>query len=124
MRNEINVKELFSNNTKVIQDFLQWCKDNDELCEYDLENLALSLELGAQNVATKLFHFHKGNILDYLEEKGYRIGIFPMTSRKWVMETYYNDCFVPINHSNHVSRNEAIMQGVKYSIEHYENRGI
>lgn len=128
MRNSMNIRELFNNNIKSIKHFLNWCKESQELCEYDYENLCVALELGATNKAVELFHFHTGNVLDYLEENGYYISLPVRGKFKYVTvvfstangETAHQRPLY--NNSGVKDRNRALMLGVQRAIEDLETK--
>ena len=127
MRNNLGLKAMFGDNIESIKLFLNWCKDNDEICEYDLEHIEIALVLGAVNNSEMFFHFHTGNILDFLESKGYFIGL-PLRGRyKYVTCCYFKEKDTisakrPFyNNSGIVGRTKALEIGVKKCIEHLEN---
>lgn len=129
MRNNLGLRAMFGDNIKSINLFLDWCKTNDELCEYDLEHIQISLALGANNNSEMFFHFHTGNILDFLEEKGYYIGLPLRGEYKYVTCCYlkkddgakYQVVKRPFyNNSGIVGRTKALEIGVKKCIEHLE----
>ncbi|MDC7248495.1 MAG: hypothetical protein PQJ49_01060 [Sphaerochaetaceae bacterium] len=80
MRNQVGLRSLFGENHKAIRLFIDWCRECDELCEYDYEHICISLELGAIDNTPKFFHFHTGNIITFLEEQDYYIGTMPRLS--------------------------------------------
>lgn len=126
MRNNLGLRAMFGDNIKSINLFLDWCKTNDELCEYDLEHIQISLALGANNNSEMFFHFHTGNILDFLEEKGYYIGLPLRGQFKFVTCCYFKNekssrVGMPFyNNSGIVGRTKALEIGVKKCIEHLE----
>lgn len=127
MRNEINVREMFNDNTKVIKHFLNWCKKSEELCEYDYEHLCIALSLGALDKSLELVHFHKGNILDYLEEQGYYIGLPLRGEFKYVTVVHYNSKGNvnqrPLYSNSGVkNRNRALVLGIQRAIEDLETK--
>ena len=69
MRNNLGLRDMFGDNIKTIHLFIDWCRENDELCDYDLEHIEIALGLGAINNSEMFFHFHTGNILDFLESQ-------------------------------------------------------
>jgi hypothetical protein len=125
MRNNLRLRAMFGDNLKSIKLFLDWCETNDELCEYDLEHIQISLALGANNNSEMFFHFHTGNILDFLEEKGYYIGLPLRGEYKYVTCCYQVKEFPTVgrpfyNNSGIVGRTKALEIGVKKCIEHLE----
>lgn len=127
MRNEMNLREMFNSNYKVMKLFLDYCKDNDNLCEYDLEHITMSLALGDCGV-DRYFHFHTGNVLDWLESYGYYIGTPIRGNFKYVTVVQYKgeeDIRIgrPIySNSGVVSRDRAIYLGVSAAIKDLEDR--
>ncbi len=127
MRNRMNIRGLFNNNKKSIKHFLSWCKESQELCEHDYENLCVALELGATNKTVELFHFHTGNVLDYLEENGYYIGLPLRGEFKYVTVVHYNhngnvNQRPLYNNSGVKSRDRAIFLGVQRAINDLETK--
>lgn len=126
MRNNLGLRAMFGDNMKSIRLFLDWCQNNDELCEYDLEHIQISLALGANNNSEMFFHFHTGNILDFLEEKGYYIGLPLRGQFKFVTCCYFKGekssrVGIPFyNNSGIVGRTKALEIGVKKCIERLE----
>jgi len=50
--------ELFGENKKAKKDFFNWCKDSEELCDYDLELLENDLFIAIIDNSVKYsFHF-------------------------------------------------------------------
>jgi hypothetical protein len=126
MRNNLGLRALFGDNMKSIKLFLDWCENNDELCEYDLEHIKLSLALGAINNVEMFFHFHTGNILDFLESRGYYIGLPLRGNFKYVTCCYQVKEYPTVgrpfyNNSGIVGRTRALEIGVKKCIEHLES---
>lgn len=127
MNNKLGIYNLFGENTKAKREFANWCKDNNEICEYDYEKIELDLYLPTLDNTDKYYHFHKGNILDWLESVGYYIG-FPLRGKfKYVTVVHYRDS-VSVNkkpiysNSGVVSRNRALDLGVTRAINNYEKR--
>lgn len=129
MRNNLGLRAMFGDNIKSIHLFLDWCKNNDELCDYDLEHIQFALALGAINNSEMFFHFHTGNILDFLESKGYYIGLPLRGEYKYVTCCYFkkpSDIKTKsvrrpfYNNSGIVGRTRALEIGVTKCIEHLE----
>lgn len=129
MRNNLGLRNLFGDNIKSIKLFIDYCEKNEELCEYDLEHIKIALALHAINNVEMYFHFHTGNILDFLEEKGYYIGLPLRGEYKYVTCCYFNrkdgskypSVGRPFyNNSGIATRTRALEIGVKKCIEHLE----
>lgn len=71
MRNNIGIYHLFEGCENTKKKFLEWCKNNDELCDYDLEHIEIDLYMPAINNTDRYFHFHKGNLIDFIEDSGF-----------------------------------------------------
>lgn len=116
---------MFGDNIKATKLFVEWCDSNDEFCEYDVEHIKMSLALGAINNSEMFFHFHTGNILDFLESKGYYIGLPLRGEFKFITCCYQVREFPSVgrpfyNNSGIIGRTKALEIGVKKCIEHLE----
>lgn len=125
MRNNVGIYELFGANEKAKKKFYNWCKDNDEFCEYDVEHIEIDLWVPVVGNADRYFHFHRGNILDWLESEGYYIGLPLRAEFKYITvlhrNTKGNVHQRPLYSNSGVkSRNRAIELGVQKAIEHLE----
>jgi len=126
MRNSVGLRDMFGENIKSINFFVDWCDSNDEFCEYDVEHIKMSLALGGTNNSEMFFHFHTGNILDFLESRGYYIGLPLRGEYKYVTCCYFKGekskkVGMPFyNNSGIVGRTKALEIGVKKCIEHLE----
>lgn len=125
MRNNLGLSAMFGENKKSIRLFIEYCENSDELCEYDLEHIKIALALGAINNSEMFFHFHTGNILDFLESKGYYIGLPLRGQFKYVTCCYQVKEFPTVgrpfyNNSGIIGRTKALEIGVKKCIEHLE----
>jgi len=129
MRNTLGIYNLFGENNKSKMLFYNWCKDSDEFCEYDVEMLENDLFIPSINTSNQYFHFHRGNILDFLESKGYYIGLPLRGEYKYVTCCYFKDpsdiktksVRRPFyNNSGIVGRTRALEIGVIKCIEHLE----
>jgi len=125
MRNSVGLRAMFGENIKSMILFVDLCDSNDEFCEYDVEHIKMSLALGGINNSEMFFHFHTGNILDFLESKGYYIGLPLRGKFKYVTCCYQvRDCPTVgrpfYNNSGIVGRTRALEIGVKKCIEHLE----
>ena len=125
MRNNLGLRDMFGDNIKTIHLFIDWCRENDELCDYDLEHIEIALGLGAINNSEMFFHFHTGNILDFLESIGYYIGLPLRGKFKYVTCCYQVRDYPTVgrpfyNNSGIVGRTRALEIGVKKCIEHLE----
>lgn len=126
MRNSVGLSAMFGENKKAAKLFMNWCDDNEEFCEYDVEHIKISLALGAINNSEMFFHFHTGNILDFLESRGYYIGVPLRGKYKFVTCCYFRGesehvvSYPFYNNSGIVGRTKALEIGVKKCIEHLE----
>ncbi len=129
MRNSLGIYNLFGENTKAKHIFYNWCKESEQFCEYDLDLLGVNLSMPCINNSEMYFHFHTGNILDFLESKGYYIGLPLRGEYKYVTCCYFKEddgskypsVRKPFyNNSGIVGRTEALEIGVKKCIEHLE----
>lgn len=124
MRNELGIYHLFGENEEAKRKFYNWCENNEELCEYDLEQIAIDLEMPVLDNMSKYIHFHLGSILDWLESIGYYIGIPLRGKFKYVTVVHFNYKGNvnqrPIYSNRGVKlRSRAIELGIIKSIEHY-----
>lgn len=125
MRNTLGIYNLFGENNKSKMLFYNWCKDSDEFCEYDVEMLENDLFIPSINTSDQYFHFHRGNILDFLESKGYYIGLPLRGHFKYVTCCYQVKEYPTVgrpfyNNSGIVGRTRALEIGVIKCIEHLE----
>lgn len=129
MRNNIGLYHLFGENNKSKKLFYEWCKTNEELCEYDIEMIGHDLGLPCIDNTPKYIYFSNGNILDFLESKGYYIGLPLRGEYKYVTccyfkepsEAKYQSVKRPFyNNSGIVGRTKALEIGVTKCIEHLE----
>ena len=125
MRNSVGLRAMFGDNIKSMKLFVDWCENNDEFCEYDVEHIKFSLSLGGTNNSEMFFHFHTGNILDFLESKGYYIGLPLRGHFKYVTCCYQVKEYPTVgrpfyNNSGIIGRTKALEIGVKKCIEHLE----
>jgi hypothetical protein len=123
----MGIKEMFGDHKKVIKHFLNWCKELEELCEYDYEHLCITLELGSLDLPIKLIHFSNSNILDYLEEQGYYIGLPLRGEFKFVTVVHYNSkgnvSQRPLYSNSGVKdRNRALVLGIQRAIKDLETK--
>lgn len=127
MRNNVGLYTLFGDNIKAKKLFAEWCKNNDGLCDYDLEHILVDLSIPTINNTDRYFHFHKGNILDWLEEQGYYIGVPLRGKFKYVTVVHKNEkgnvSQKPLYSNSGVrGRNRALELGVQKSIEDLEKQ--
>ena len=128
MNNSAGLHHLFGENNKVKKLFYEWCKENDEFCEYDIERIENDLFLPCINNTTKYIYFSNGNILDFLEENGYYIGLPLRGKYKFVTCCYYKDeksvrVGIPFyNNAGIVGRKKSLEKGIEKCIEHFEKR--
>ena len=90
MRNNLGLYHIFGENKKAKMLFYNWCKDSEELCEYDIEQIENDLFIPCINNLDRYFHFHTGNILDFLESIGYYIGLPLRGEFKYVTVVHKN----------------------------------
>ena len=131
MINKVGLFHLFGQNKKAIDLFLTWLKNDENISEYDYENVCVALALGAIDNTPRFFHFHTGNILDFLESQGYYIGLPLRGYYKYVTCCYFKEddgSKYPsvrrpfYNNSGIIGRTKALEIGVTKCIEHLENR--
>lgn len=117
---------LFGTNIKAKKDFYDWCKENEDLSIWDLDALGIELTLGALDNTLKYIYLNKGNILDYLESKGYYIGIPIRSKFKFVTCCYYmNGEFAGrpfYNNSGVKDRVRALELGIEKCINELEKQ--
>lgn len=117
---------LFSENTKAKKDFYNWFKEQEDCCEYDLEILENDLFLPAIDTSKKYIYLDKGNILDYLESKGYYIGIPIRSKFKLVTCCYYKRGLLAgrhfYNNSGVKERIRALELGIEKCINELEKQ--
>lgn len=122
MRNKVGLRDLFGENRKAIKDFLDWVKENeDEWCSFDYNHILFSLEFNSSELVEKFVHFHNGNILDWLEGLGYKIGI-RVKNDKYIPTVYYDSRFPFYTNSGGKDRKQVIYKAIQKAIEHYDKR--
>lgn len=126
MRSNLGIYHLFGENNKAKKLFYEYCKNSDELCAWDLEVIENNLGLPSINNSQEYVYFSKGNILDFLEENGYYIGIPIRGKFKFVTCVYYKtgeSAGYPIyNNSGVKERVRALELGISKALEHLEKR--
>ena len=120
------IKELFKGCPKTSQSFFNYCVDNGELCELDIEYLEINLfgEITAQNNFVKYLYLNNGTLFDWLEEMGiyvtYKIKMKP--APKFISVVYKSGSNYPIYSNNGVnSREKALFHGFRNAIKYVEN---
>ena len=115
------IKELFKGCPKTSQDFLDYCMDNEELCELDIEYLEINLfaEISAQNNFVKYLYLNNGTLFDYLESRGllitYKIKTLPIP--KFIPVVYQKGKGFPIyTRKGCKSREEALYNAFRNGI--------
>ena len=115
------IKELFKGCPKTSQSFFNYCVDNGELCELDIEYLEINLfgEITAQNNFVKYLYLNNGTLFDWLEEMGiyvtYKIKMKP--APKFISVVYKSGSNYPIYSNNGVnSREKALFHGFRNGI--------
>lgn len=126
MKTNLGIYHLFAENKKAKQLFYEWCKENKNLCAYDLENIANDLFIPCINTTNRYIHFSNANILDFLEDNGYYIGLPLRGKFKFVTCCYYRGGSKNVNrpfynNSGIKDRTKALETGVIKCIEHLEN---
>lgn len=122
----MSIKELFEGFPNSAQKFYEWCKNNDELCELDLEMLGIDLfcELNSQNTFQKYVYLNNGTLFDWTEEMGiyvtYKIKMKP--APKFISVVYKSGSNYPIYSNKGVeSREKALFHGIKNAIKYVES---
>lgn len=128
MRNDLGIYHLFGENKKVKHLFYNWCKGNDEFCEWDIENIENDLYIPCVNTSEKYIYFSHGNILDFLEEQGYYIGL-PLRGKFKFVTCCYFKCEkstrvgAPFyNNSGITGRTKALEIGIMKCLSHLEEK--
>ena len=123
------MKELFKDFPNSSKKFYEWCKDNGELCELDLERLEIDLfcELSSQNTFQKYVYLNNGTLFDWLEEMGiyvtYKIKMKP--APKFISVVYKSGSNYPIYSNKGVeSREKVLFHGFRNAIKYVENEPI
>ena len=121
------IKELFKGCPKTSQSFFNYCVDNGELCELDIEYLEINLfgEITAQNNFVKYLYLNNGTLFDWLEEMGiyvtYKIKMKP--APKFISVVYKSGSNYPIYSNNGVnSREKALFHGFRNGILEIEKK--
>ena len=123
------MKELFKYFPNSSKKFYEWCKDNGELCELDLERLEIDLfcELSSRNTFQKYVYLNNGTLFEWLEEMGihvtYKIKMKP--TLKFISVVYKSGSNYPIYSNNGVeSREKVLFHGFRNAIKYVENEPI
>lgn len=125
MRNTVGLYHLFGDKEKSKELFLEWCETCGDLCEWDIDRIASDLYLPATDNSERYFHFHRGNILDFLEEQGYYISLevsrgFDFNSTVYLREIMSRTALYTA--VNEETRNIAYECAIRYSIKHLEEK--
>jgi len=125
MHNKIGIYHLFGENIESKKCFWNWINSKSNICEYDLQKIQIELFTPSLNTAERYFYFSYGNILDWLEENGYYVGLPLRGKFKWVTVCHFNSKGTvhqtPIYSNSGVKeRRRAIELGVQKCIEHFE----
>ena len=117
----MSIKELFKDFPNSAKNYYEWCKNNDELCELDLEYLEIDLfgEITAQNSFVKYLYLNNGTLFDWLEEMGiyvtYKIKTLP--TPKFIPVVYQKGKGFPIyTRKGCKSREEALYNAFRNGI--------
>lgn len=123
MMNSVGIFNLFGENKKAKKLFLEWCKNCEEFCDADIENLESDLLLPHIDNSEQYFHFHNGNILDFLESEGLYIGL-PFNEKSGFSAVLHSGNGVTYTYSdtNGLSRTKALEIGVQRAIDKLEER--
>lgn len=122
----MSIKELFKDFPNSSKKFYEWCKDNRELCELDLEKLEIDLfcELNSQNTFQKYIYLNNGTLFDWMEEMGiyvtYKIKMKP--APKFISVVYKSGSNYPIYSNKGVeSREKVLFHGFRNAIKYVES---
>ena len=122
----MSIKELFKDFPNSAKNYYEWCKNNDELCELDLEMLEVDLfcELSSQNTFQKYIYLNNGTLFDWMEEMGiyvtYKIKMKP--APKFISVVYKSGSNYPIYSNNGVeSREKVLFHGFRNAIKYVES---
>ena len=122
----MSIKELFKDFPNSAKNYYEWCKNNDELCELDLEMLEVGLfcELSSQNTFQKYVYLNNGTLFDWMEEMGiyvtYKIKTLP--TPKFIPVVYQKGKGFPIyTRRGCKSREEALYNAFRNGILEIEN---
>lgn len=122
----MSIKELFKDFPNSSKKFYEWCKDNGELCELDLERLEIDLfcELSSQNTFQKYIYLNNGTLFDWMEEMGiyvtYKIKMEP--TPKFISVVYKSGSNYPIYSNKGVeSREKVLFNGFRNAIKYVES---
>ena len=122
----MTIKELFKDFPNSSKKFYEWCKDNGELCELDLERLEIDLfcELSSQNTFQKYVYLNNSTLFEWLEEMGihvtYKIKMKP--TLKFISVVYKSGSNYPIYSNKGVeSREKVLFHGFRNAIKYVEN---
>ena len=112
----MNIRELFRDCPKTSQDFLDYCMDNEELCELEVDSFA---EISTRSNFTKYVYLSNGTLFDYLESKGllvtYKIKTLPIP--KFIPVVYQKGKGFPIyTRRGCKSREEALYNAFRNGI--------
>ena len=120
------IKELFKGCPKTSQSFFNYCVDNGELCELDIEYLEINLfgEITAQNNFVKYLYLNNGTLFDWMEEMGiyvtYKIKMKP--APKFISVVYKSGSNYPIYSNKGVeSREKVLFHGFRNAIKYVES---
>ena len=123
------IKELFKDCPNSSKKFYEWCEDNGELCDLDLERLEIDLfcELSSRNTFQKYVYLNNGTLFEWLEEMGihvtYKIKMKP--TLKFISVVYKSGSNYPIYSNNGVeSREKVLFHGFRNAIKYVENEPI
>lgn len=123
----MSIKELFKDFPKTSQDFLDYCMDNEELCELDIEYLEIDLfgEISTRSNFTKYVYLNNGTLFDYLESKGLLVTykIKPLPTPKFIPVVYQKGKGFPIyTRKGCKSREEALYNAFRNGILEIEKQ--
>jgi len=113
MGNKVGIYHLFEGCDKARVKFFEWCKNNDEFCDYDLERLEIDLGIPVINNTERYFHFHKYNVVDFLEGEGLWFDFVRDTMQDGSLFVFDNSNLPTYIFRSEGGRSKAFEKGVK-----------
>ena len=112
----MNIRDLFRDCPKTSKSFFNYCVDNEELCELEVDLFA---EISTRSNFTKYVYLNNGTLFDYLESKGllvtYKIKTLP--TPKFIPVVYQKGKGFPIyTRKGCKSREEALYNAFRNGI--------
>ena len=117
----MNIRDLFRDCPKTSKSFFNYCVDNKELCELEVDLFA---EISTRSNFTKYVYLNNGTLFDYLESRGllitYKINTLPIP--KFIPVVYQKGKGFPIyTRKGCKSREEALYNAFRNGILEIEN---